>query len=299
MSYFVYKCNATGAGLGQESGDWAWVFDDPWETVSWGTVGKLKGLEEIGKGDLLLCSQSKPQPVLVGLARAMGVDGDQLRVRPLERIGAPIRPLKKADPKIAAIPALQGGDVRSAYRISNRDAERLLRAARGKPPAARWNRSDDAVVSSTRARLRELPLVERKVALREIKLAIRNALLRRAVLAHWPRACAACGCSIQHGDRAECEVAHVRAVHQKGADQIRNALPLCRTHHWAFDALLWAIRPADLRIYVRKSLRKNPSLKPIHGRIVRRPPSAQVPLLASDAVVWRWKRFLAAAGSDV
>jgi hypothetical protein len=299
MSYFVYKCNATGSGLGQESGDWSWVFDDPWETVRWGTVAKLKGLGDIRKGDVLLCSQSKPQPVLVGVARAMGIEEAQLLVRPVERIGARIRPLKDADPRIAAIPALQGGPVRSAYPISESDAGRLLRAARAKPAPARWRGSDDRIVKTTRARLRELPLVERQIALREIRLVVRNALLRRAVLGHWPAECAACGSSIREGERAECEVAHIRDVHQRGADQVRNALPLCRTHHWAFDALLWAIRPTDRRIVVRKSQRRNASLKPIHGRTIKVPRSPTMPLLDQDALAWRWKRFVAAASSDL
>jgi len=299
VGYFVYKCNPSGLGLGQESGDWRWVFEDPWETVRWGTVAKLKGLDEIRRGDILLCSQSKPQPALIGVARAMGVVRGQLLVRPMERIGARIRPLKEADPFIAAIPALKPGDVRSAYPISKSDAERLLQAARANPRPARWRGSDDRVVKATRACLRELPLVERQIALRQIRLAVRNALLRRTVLAHWPAECAACGCSIREGDRTECEIAHIRDVHQRGADQVRNALPLCRTHHWAFDVLLWAIRPTDRRIVVRKSQRRNASLKLIHGRTIRVPRTSTTPLLGEDALAWRWKRFVAAAKSDL
>lgn len=68
---------------------------------------------------------------------------------------------------------------------------------------------------------------------------------------------------------AECEVAHVVPVTGKGLDQVGNAIPLCRTHHWAFDRHLWAIDPTTRRIVVVLKWRKHPALRkilaPPHG----------------------------------
>ena len=65
-------------------------------------------------------------------------------------------------------------------------------------------------------------------------------------------------------DRYECEVAHLEPVNQDAPDAL-NTIPLCRTHHWAYDRRLWAIRPADFRLHVRMAVRHHPSLRALHG----------------------------------
>jgi hypothetical protein len=51
-------------------------------------------------------------------------------LKPLEMIGAKVKPLKKNDPKIKAIPALRQGPIHTLYRISSIDAKLLIGAAK-------------------------------------------------------------------------------------------------------------------------------------------------------------------------
>lgn len=105
----------------------------------------------------------------------------------------------------------------------------------------------DAVLTA----LAELPAAERKTYERLLRVVARTAGLRAKVLQVWPARCAACGMELRdHDDAAECEIAHVRDVHAKGLDLIANCIPLCRSHHWAFDRHLWAIDPTTLTIAV-------------------------------------------------
>jgi hypothetical protein len=309
MAYWVYKCNRRKTSYSTDSGDWErWVFGPPWLTTPWGSIRKHPDLAAVAKGDLLLCQQSDvPKKLLVGVARVLGNSDGRLLVEPIERIGALIRPLKELDARIAAIPALQGGEIKTVYPIRPVDAQRLLSAGRAqvrargisKAAPAKWMSTDEANLERTRRGLKELPAKDRAIAIREIGRIVRDARLRPAVLAHWPPECAACGCRIELDGLNECEVAHIRDVHKLGGDQIRNAVPLCRTHHWAFDRLVWAIRPTDHRVVVRKSLRKNSALRGIHGRKIGTPTSQEIDFLASDVVKWRWQRFARAARKDL
>ena len=71
---------------------------------------------------------------LVGTARVLGFKASEgsrhLVVRPLEKIGNKVRPLKKADSRIDRIPALQGGEIKTLYEIAQSDALYFLRAAK-------------------------------------------------------------------------------------------------------------------------------------------------------------------------
>jgi hypothetical protein len=67
---------------------------------------------------------------LVGLARVVRLSPrGRLILKPLRKIGVKVRPLKKMDARVAAIPALQPGRIRTLYDISRSDAQRLIRAA--------------------------------------------------------------------------------------------------------------------------------------------------------------------------
>lgn len=305
-SYWIYKCKREETSYSKETGDWErWVFT-PWKPIKWGTVGIHRGLGWVSKGDVLLCQQSDdPGKTLVGTARVLGLQNKRLLIQAEERIGASITQLKKSDKRIAALKALQGGPIQTVYKISRADAEHLLEAARiqvANPHAtksSRWKATDEQSVKKARDELKDLPAGDRAFVLREIRRVIRDARLRDAVLKHWPAACAACGVEIEHDGRYECHVAHVRDVHQHGADQIRNAVPLCRTHHWAFDAHIWAIRPSDFAMIVRKSLRTNTALRSIHGKKLRLPETLPDTLIGNEEMTWRWKRFKNRSGSDL
>jgi hypothetical protein len=90
-------------------------------------------LTQLSPGDRIIAYQSNRNE-LVGVAevRRLRPSGgfQDLILRPIEKIGARVRPLKKANTRIAAIPALQPGRVQTVYEIEESDAELLLQAAR-------------------------------------------------------------------------------------------------------------------------------------------------------------------------
>jgi hypothetical protein len=128
----MYKCNARNAPYQVVRGNWAEVFASP-EPVEWGSTEWVPALNDARVGDLVLAYQTDRNH-LAGVAKVhawkrRGKFRD-LILRPLERIEARVRPLKQADPAIAKIPALQPGPIRTLYKVSQADANRLLRAAR-------------------------------------------------------------------------------------------------------------------------------------------------------------------------
>jgi hypothetical protein len=142
------------------------------------------------------------------------------------------------------------------------------------------------------AAFEELPVSVRKEQLRLLRVVARNAALRNRVLAVWRNnACAACGLTIRdEKGNVECEVAHLHEVHAEGPDLIANSIPLCRTHHWAFDRNLWAIHPTTLLVHVAPDVSK--ALMTIHGRKIRRPLDVgDVQPLTTKYLKLRWKRF--------
>ena len=129
MRTWGYKCNATNSA-GPARGDWRALFDGGDRT--WG-ADTLKGMTKIRRGDRVLAVQSDRHE-LVGVAQVVGFVSLQgarhVRLRALERLNVKLPPLKKRNPRIGAIPALQGGPIATIYDISCGDAENLLTAAR-------------------------------------------------------------------------------------------------------------------------------------------------------------------------
>lgn len=130
-------------------------------------------------------------------------------------------------------------------------------------------------VSSLRAKrwassLSRLSAEDQERIYRAVMRAERDRDLRPRVLALWGNACAACGVklSTHEGGVWECEVAHVREVNAKGMDDIDNAFPVCRTHHWAFDRRLWTIHPKNMSVVVSAHHRKSSVLAKLHGEPV-------------------------------
>jgi|CXWL01.1.fsa_nt_gi putative restriction endonuclease len=90
----------------------------------------------------------------------------------------------------------------------------------------------------------------------------------------YERRCAMCGfaCTDEHGQN-ETEAAHIVPRSQRGADDARNGVLLCRSHHWAFDAGLIGIDQSRT-IRVRPSLLgdvKNRVLNEVSNQPIRRP----------------------------
>jgi hypothetical protein len=80
---------------------------------------------------------------------------------------------------------------------------------------------------------------------------IRDRTLRLAVLPVYNFECVLCTTRIIWNNLSEVEVAHIKPRSLHGADDPRNALSLCQTHHWAFDLGLWTADD-DLRVHVGK-----------------------------------------------
>jgi len=103
---------------------------------------------------------------------------------------------------------------------------------------------------------------------------------RFQVLKEYGSKCAVC--SISHS--LLLHAAHLCGKAAKGSDDWRNGLPLCATHHVAFDADLFAIHPDTLEIEPadgldRETLGVQQRLATMRGR-----PHV-------DALRWRFERF--------
>lgn len=164
----------------------------------------------------------------------------------------------------------------------------------------------DVDLLSTHARLLSRPQPfhapltreEQERAMEDARRRKRDRMLRTRVLDWWGPACAACGMTLAAAssrtdpDRYECEVAHLEPVRKEAPDAL-NTMPLCRTHHWAYDRQLWAIQPGDFRLHVRSTVRRHPSLRALHGRSLREPqgPHVIAALLSSRILQRRWNQF--------
>jgi len=132
MAWWVYKCNSRGHEYQNHFGDWNTFFEKADPEWRWGTIAYVPALARLQVGDTILAYQTDRNE-LVGVARVtQSSEGNgYVYMTPERLIGVRVRPLKKADPCIAAIPALQGGPIQTIYAISPQDAELLIQAAGG------------------------------------------------------------------------------------------------------------------------------------------------------------------------
>lgn len=72
---------------------------------------------------------------------------------------------------------------------------------------------------------------------------IRDQAFRDAILELYDERCAVCGANryAPNGTPAV-EAAHIYPKSERGADDVRNGLALCKTHHWAFDVGWFGLR---------------------------------------------------------
>ena len=129
MSWWVYKCNSRQHEYQREYGDWRDLFGKN-QTDDWGSSELVPDLARLKRGDMVIAYQTDRNE-LVGIAEVhQTCERDTyLYLTPIKTIGAKVRPLKKSDPEIASIPALQPGPVKTIYEISTHDAQILLKAA--------------------------------------------------------------------------------------------------------------------------------------------------------------------------
>lgn len=119
----------------------------------------------------------------------------------------------------------------------------------------------------------------------------RSRAFQKSVSEFYAGKCAVCGLGfIDISDRGEVEAAHIVPRGKKGADDARNGLALCRSHHWAFDRGLWAINGKGEIEVAPKAAGKgsNDLLKGFAGKKLAQPnPSSMAPV--KEAFEWHMK----------
>jgi hypothetical protein len=128
---WIYKCNSLNQPHQIAHGDWEKFFSSG-QAKEWGSTKWLPKLAVLNEGDTILAYQTDRNE-LVGLARVLRWQRrgpfQQVILKPVERIGTKVRPLKQADARIANIGALQPGPIKTIYYITAVDARRLVNAA--------------------------------------------------------------------------------------------------------------------------------------------------------------------------
>ncbi len=131
MPFWIYKCNGKDRDYQRTYGDWAEVFERT-EAQWWGTTKVVPELANASVGDTVLAYQTDRNE-LVGIARVVAWKRQgqykRLVLKPIRTIGVRVRALKEANARVAQIPALQPGPIRTLYPISGADARALLKAA--------------------------------------------------------------------------------------------------------------------------------------------------------------------------
>src|SRR5262245_17359812 len=113
--YWIYKCNSRGYDYQASDGDWAEVFANV-KPRRWGSTEWVRELGQAKIGDTIIAYQTDRNE-LVGTARVTnwkqrGRHRD-FYIKPVERIGARVRPLKDLGRRIAKIPALKPGEIKT------------------------------------------------------------------------------------------------------------------------------------------------------------------------------------------
>ena len=220
--------------------------------------------------------------------------------------------LRRAADAVALLPPL-------AVEVETLDARQAVREAiydllerDGDPDCLALVRAHDvsyADVQADQQRLRERllqpfrlddPAPRRCLARREQRS--RRRAFAAEVLDAYARACALCDLRIQWGDLVEAEAAHIKPHALDGADDVRNGLALCRTHHWSFDRGLWSATDAAVVQVVSPDVAAAQgaaadlgSLQPFRGRRLR-PPTLAGARPHRDALAWHWRSLYRGAG---
>ena len=92
--------------------------------------------------------------------------------------------------------------------------------------------------------------IDREKITSQVKRTYRNPKFRKKVLAIHGSVCCCCDIAIE----TLIEAAHIVPVENKGNDDASNGIPLCPTHHTAFDNFLFTINPTDNLIIYKGGL---------------------------------------------
>jgi HNH endonuclease len=102
------------------------------------------------------------------------------------------------------------------------------------------------------------------------------------VMSQYGHKCAVCG--IRHPQLLK--AAHIRGMAKRGTDDWRNGIPLCATHHDAFDCYLFGIDPESHAIRCMPGVNE----KDVGLLEARLRPLKNAPHL--EALQWRWRETL-------
>ncbi len=242
------------------------VVDTRYHYQSWGNTrspepritGKLGPIRSIAKGgDLLLMERSLLDPLFFRLT--------------LHRAGTP---------GYSAIKSAVGSRTSGPVDVAA-------------PPVA----EEDVIESEEQQREQEtlpLELFDNDAALNEsrVKRIARSKAFSRRLLPIYDYKCAVCKKGHASEKSWEVEAAHIVPRNLKGADDARNGLVLCKSHHWAFDQGLFGIRP-DMKIALRPSAAcdaRNAHLLAFDGQEIERPKQTD-PHPAAEALAWHLKNI--------
>jgi putative restriction endonuclease len=116
----------------------------------------------------------------------------------------------------------------------------------------------------------------------------RSKAFQQKVVGIYSRRCAVCGEGlVRPGMGFEVEAAHIVPRGARGADDARNGLALCRSHHWAFDRGLFGARAPNI-IHVPKNVRFLPRNHDLAGRHNQKLRAPSDPSLAPAAAALNW-----------
>ena len=84
----------------------------------------------------------------------------------------------------------------------------------------------------------------------QVKRLYRNPKFREKILKKHGSICSCCDIAMEK----LIEAAHIIPVEDNGNDDVKNGIPLCPTHHTAFDNFLFTINPTDNSIIYKEGL---------------------------------------------
>lgn len=131
------------------------------------------------------------------------------------------------------------------------------------------------------------------VETRTVRMA-RSRAFKARVTGLYDYRCAICGEAHRSATGlSEAEAAHIVPRGLKGADDARNGLALCRSHHWAFDRGLFGIRPTGIIVVPPATLAhvRNHHLAAFNGAALR-PPGDPALAPAAAALDWHLTRIV-------
>jgi putative restriction endonuclease len=115
----------------------------------------------------------------------------------------------------------------------------------------------------------------------------RSRAFQKLTADYYDNKCAVCGQGFVGMKGFEVEAAHIVPRSQKGADDARNGIALCRSHHWALDRGLWGVG-ADGKIAVANVHAGKGSNNLLKAFVGNAPPAPKPAKMSPDPKAWAW-----------